>query len=166
MGAPLSSPTPLAHQGRPQPPRLRAVTAGPEPPAEATGAGERVPKLTAAKPGAPDVPRLDARAIGAVAVFAFEAVEGTRQIGQLGKWISSSVAEELAEVRQLNVERRSLYRDHRRIVPVVQRVRATHPSPSATEASVVLTTPSRSRAVALRFEVLRGRWQATSITVL
>ena len=99
-------------------------------------------------------------------MFAFEAVEGTRQVGQLGKWITAGVAETLGELRALNVERRSLYRDHRRIVPSVRRVRATHPVTGVIEASVVLTTPARALAVALRFEIIRERWQATSITVL
>ncbi|KAM9866101.1 hypothetical protein ACIFOC_01014 [Leucobacter aridicollis] len=126
--------------------------------------------LTAASPAdLPQIgklPRLEARVIGAIAVFAFEAVEGSRQVAQLGRWITADVSDELREVRRLNVERRSLYRDSRRIVPVVGRVRITSPARWVTEAAVVLLTPSRARAVAMRFEVIRGRWQATSISVL
>lgn len=114
----------------------------------------------------PRVPRLDAGIIGKIAVFSFEAVEGTRPLGQLGRWITESVADELATVRALNVERRSLFHDYRRIVPSVRRVRSMVPVAGITEASVVLVTPSRARGVALRFELLRGRWQATSITIL
>lgn len=120
----------------------------------------------AASPAARLRPVLDSSIIGRIAVFAFEVVEGTRQVGQLGKWITAKVADELAGLRSLNVERRSLFRDHRRVVPSVVRVRATAPALRVIEASVVLMTPSRARAVALRFEVFRGRWQATSITVL
>ena len=113
-----------------------------------------------------DLPELPARAIGVLAVFVFEAVEGTRQLTQLARWLTPRVTAELTEIRRLNIERRSLYHDDRRVVPAIRRVRATHPTPNVTEAAVVLATPSRSRAVALRFEVIRGRWQATSASVL
>ena len=112
------------------------------------------------------LPPLTHRLIGTIAIFAFEAVEGTRHVGQLGRWITADVAEHLAEYRALIIERRSLYRDTRRIVPTVRKVRATQPSFRVAEASVVLDASGRSRAVALRFEGTRGRWQATSITVL
>lgn len=104
--------------------------------------------------------------IGTIAIFAFEAVEGTRHVGQLGRWITAEVAGHLSEYRALILERRSLYQDNRRIVPTVRRVRADQPSFRVAEASVVLNAEGRSRAVALRFEGTRGRWQATSITVL
>ncbi len=156
MGAPLSSPIPRSHATPPQYRRLHVVEDAPG------SASQHAHKV----PDPPPIPKLSAQTIGAVAVFAFEAVEGTRQVGQLGKWITARVAESLNELRSLNVERRSLYRDHRRIVPSVRRVRATHPAKGVLEASVVLTTPARSRAVALRFEIIRDRWQATSITVL
>lgn len=106
------------------------------------------------------------RLIGTIAVFAFEAVEGTRHVGQLGRWISADVAEHLAEYRALILERRSLYQDTRRVVPTVRKVRATQPAFRVAEASVVLDASGRTRAVALRFTGMRGRWQATSITVL
>ncbi len=156
MGAPLSSPTPRSPTSPHRYRRLHAIEAAPE------SASQQPHEV----PDPPPIPRLSAQTIGAVAVFAFEAVEGTRQVGQLGKWITAGVAETLGELRALNVERRSLYRDHRRIVPSVRRVRATHPVTGVIEASVVLTTPARARAVALRFEIIRERWQATSITVL
>ena len=117
-------------------------------------------------PGRVSVPALARHSIGAVAVFAFEAVEGSRQVGHLGRWITEEVASHLTELRRFNVERRSLYRDDRRVVAQVLRVRAMQPHPLATEAAVVLATPARSRAVALRFEVIRMRWQASAITVL
>ncbi len=155
MSMPLSS-EPLEHGDGEAPPRpLRALDVD--------------PPRAAALPDPPQIgvlAQLEARVIGAIAVFAFEAVEGIRQVAQLGKWVTTRVADELDEVRRLNVERRSLYHDTRRIVPVVGRVRATSPTAWVTEAAVVLLTPSRSRAVAMRFEAIRGRWQATSITVL
>ena len=114
----------------------------------------------------PGVPPLTHRLVGAVAVFAFEAVEGTRLVGQLGTWITARVARELQALRALNLERRALYRDGRRVVPCVRRVRTSRLAPCVAEAAVVLSTAARSRAVALRFEAIRGQWRATSITVL
>lgn len=114
----------------------------------------------------PGLPALTHRFIGTVAMFACEAVDGTRSIGALAMWISTAAARELTEYRSLNVERRSLYRDYRRVVPSVRCVRASEPRGRSVEAAVVLDTAGRSRAVALRFECSRGRWQATSITVL
>lgn len=111
-------------------------------------------------------PPLTHRFIGKLAVFLFETVEGTRTIGQLGSWVSLPAAAQLAEHRALVVERRSLYKDARRVVPTVQRVRVSQPSPYTAEAAVVLHTAGRSRAVAIRFEIVRRRWQATSVTVL
>ncbi|GAA1316752.1 hypothetical protein GCM10020360_07440 [Nonlabens tegetincola] len=152
---------------------MRAVPAAPlvdAPPGTAPPGtappGTAPPELAAPPPIAEPEEHLDARVIGAVAVFAFEAVEGTRQIAQLGRWITESVASELAELRRLNIERRSLYRDERRVVPTVRRVRAMQPGHVVAEAAVVLTAAGRARAVALRFELIRQRWQATSVTVL
>lgn len=169
MGVPRSSSLPRAF-GHAEPRRLlRAVEsrpADPEPgsPSDAPGDDSANP-VTRPRPG-PVQDRLEPGIIGKIAVFAFESVEGTRQVEQLGRWITGRVASELSTLRAMNVERRSLFHDHRRIVPAVLRVRTTEPAPLVTEASVVLSTPSRTRAVALRFEVFRGRWQATSITVL
>ncbi|MGO3147234.1 MAG: Rv3235 family protein [Leucobacter sp.] len=112
------------------------------------------------------LPSLTHRLVGTIAVFAFEAVEGTRHVGQLGKWISFTVAQELAEYRALTIERRTLYRDVRRLVPTARKVRISQPARGVSEATVVLEVSGRCRAVALRFEVIRGRWQATSITIL
>ncbi|GAA2822826.1 hypothetical protein FB468_1665 [Leucobacter komagatae] len=156
MSVPLSSPAHIDVSRTPRSRHLRAVGAG-----TPTDSGD---PTRASLP--PPLPALEPRVIGAIAVFAFEAVEGARQVAQLGRWITDTVAAQLSELRRLNVERRSLYRDSRRIVPAIQRVRTTRPNDDVTEAAVVLSTPSRSRAVALRFEAIRGRWQATSITVL
>lgn len=87
-------------------------------------------------------------------------------MAHLGGWISAEVAAELQAIRTLNVERRALHRDTRRVVASVQRVRLTRISSGVVEAAIVLATPSRSRAVAARFEGFRKRWQAVALTVL
>lgn len=114
----------------------------------------------------PGLPPLSFHLIGKLAVFAYEAVEGVRHVGQLSNWVSGAVAQQLSEYRALNIERRSLYHDYRRVVPTVRRVRAVQPSPGVAEAAVILNTGNRAKAIALRFEGVRGYWQATSVTVL
>lgn len=163
------SPALLPMPGTPHTPRFRALRAvedqaEPEPPDPHPAAPPALPAETAVL--LPGVPPLTHRLVGRVAVFACEAVDGTRSIGALAGWITTGAARELAEYRSLNVGRRSLYRDYRRVVATVRRVRLSEPRERAVEAAVVLDTAGRSRAVALRFEAARGRWQATSITVL
>lgn len=114
----------------------------------------------------PGLPVLSFRLIGKLAIFAYEAVEGTRNVGQLSNWVSADVARQLTELRALIIERRSLYHDDRRVVPTVRRVRAVLLSPGVTEAAVILNTGNRAKAIAVRLEGVRGYWQATSITVL
>lgn len=186
MGTPLPSSVPLPPPRDPAvrqlwvvdaqpperpPPRLVALEGGQReaaPGETAPGARDRTVTLERVEMVLPQrrFPPLSYRMIGTVAVFAFEVVEGARHVGQLGRWISEPVAASLSELRSLNLERRSLYRDQRVVVPSVLRVRASQPAPRVTEAAVILATKSRSRAVALRFESGRGRWQATAITVL
>lgn len=152
--APLLSP---AEQPRPH---LRAVeTELSSPPTVSIGE----PVVQVQRPGLPSLPL---RLIGTIAIFAFEAVEGTRHVGQLGKWITADVSAHLATYRSLIAQRKSLYRDTRRLVPTVRKVRAMSPAPRVVEASVILDADGRARAVALRFEYNRARWQATSVTVL
>lgn len=99
-------------------------------------------------------------------MFAFEAVEGSRHVAQLGKWITYPVSQQLLEYRALTLERRALYRDARRLVPSVRTVRVMVPRTRVVEATVVLEISNRCRAVAIRFEASKSRWQATSITIL
>ncbi|QNN62511.1 Rv3235 family protein [Leucobacter denitrificans] len=93
-------------------------------------------------------------------------MEGTRSVSQLGRWISYNVSQELSQYRALTIERRSLYRDSRRHVPSVRRVRTSQPTRRVIEATVLVDVSGRCRAIALRFEQTRNRWQATSITIL
>jgi hypothetical protein len=47
----------------------------------------------------------------------------------------------------------------------VRSVRVTSPAPGVVEASAVVIGGERARAVALRLEVVRGRWLATAIEI-
>ncbi|WP_146120090.1 Rv3235 family protein [Leucobacter massiliensis] len=156
--------TPLPGAAGPRPARtapagLAALRAVPDP--------ARFLDRTAFDTGtASDIPPPPTITIQKLALYAFEAVEGTRTVAQLGQWITSDVAAALAERRAARTERRTLYRDARRIVACPGPAHLDRPSSSVIEATVVLYAEPRSRSVALRFEHDGGRWRATELTVL
>ena len=166
----------------PLPPRLRLVPppqpAGPrmgprtEPPQPTARRPESQPRPEPLAPPRPlrdavrEDPPLPAAAIQRLALCAAEVLDGSRAIGQLAGAITEEVAQELAARRALRTERRTLYRDERRVVPVPGPPHASAPRPGVVEAAVVLHAPGRTHAVALRFEVRRGAWRVTHLTVL
>lgn len=167
----------------PPPASERAAQPAPAPaPAPAPDATERssparhlraVPALTApARDRAADppsdglIPAPPPQLIQRLALYAFEALEGTRAIAQLGGWVTPAVVQQLQERRAARTERRTLYHDERRIVATPGRAHIGRPLPHIIEATVVLYAQPRSCAVALRFEHCAGRWRATDLTVL
>lgn len=141
----------------PPPPRLRAV----DPPLD-----RAIPPPVALVAESPGYPPLEHSLIGRIAVAAYEIVEGVRQVSQLARWITPGVAAQLSTVRALNIERRSFNRDSRRVVPTAQSVHSSSPTPGTIEATVLLNTPRRTRAAALRFEFRRGGWRASYLAVI
>ncbi|UOQ61661.1 Rv3235 family protein [Leucobacter rhizosphaerae] len=113
-----------------------------------------------------DIPPPDLSVVRLLAVYSYEILDGSRAVGQLGGWITREVAEHLTARRAARTERRTLTRDTRRSVPVPGPVHLSRPSPLVTEVTIILTTPARSTAVAMRLEYLRQRWRATTLTVL
>lgn len=113
-----------------------------------------------------DIPPPATRLIQKLALFAFEALEGSRAVAQLGGWVTPEVVQQLRERRAARTERRTLYGDERRIVATPGRAHIGQPLPHIVEATVVLYAEPRTRAVALRFEHVSGRWRATDLTVL
>lgn len=113
-----------------------------------------------------DVPPPEIVTIQKLALYAFEALEGSRSIAQLGGWITREVASALRERRAAHTERRTLYRDARRIMACPGPAHIDRPLPHIVEATVVLYAEPRSHSVALRFEHSDGRWRATDLTVL
>lgn len=159
--------TAAARKFEPVEPHLRLV---PPPRAlhavEGTPREHRVPQAPPTSVASGDCPPLEHRVIGRIAATAYEIAEGSRQVANLSRWITPAVAKQLAHVRALNIERRSLYRDTRRSVPTVRRVRAVSTSEGVIEATVVLNTPGRARATAMRFEYARGAWRASYLAVI
>lgn len=113
-----------------------------------------------------DVPPPEIVTIQKLALYAFEALEGSRSIAQLGGWITREVAAVLLERRAARTERRTLYRDARRVTACPGPAHIDRPLPHIVEATVVLYAEPRSRSVALRFEHNGSRWRATDLTVL
>lgn len=113
-----------------------------------------------------EVPGPDPRYVAALAVHAYECLDGSRPIAQLGSAISFELAQQLSEIRAARMERRSLVRDRRRIIPVPGRPVICRPVPHAVEATVALHAPHRSYAVAIRLEWVHGRWRASELVVL
>ncbi|QIM18009.1 hypothetical protein G7066_03740 [Leucobacter coleopterorum] len=101
-----------------------------------------------------------------LAIYGYEALDGSRSIAQLGAWITRGVVEQLTSRRAAWTERRSLYRDNRRLVPVPGKVHLSQLSNRVAEATVVVQTEVRSTAIAIRLEFLHQRWRATDLTVL
>lgn len=113
-----------------------------------------------------DIPPPDSRMIQKLAIYGYEALDGSRSIAQLGAWITRGVVEQLTSRRAAWTERRSLYRDNRRLVPVPGKVHLSQLSNRVAEATVVVQTEVRSTAIAIRLEFLHQRWRATDLTVL
>lgn len=161
----------------PPPASERAAQPAPAPAATERSSPARhlraVPALTApARDRAADppsdglIPAPPPQLIQRLALYAFEALEGTRAIAQLGGWVTPAVVQQLQERRAARTERRTLYHDERRIVATPGRAHIGRPLPHIIEATVVLYAQPRSCAVALRFEHCAGRWRATDLTVL
>jgi hypothetical protein len=84
-----------------------------------------------------------------------EVAAGERPPGQLTRWVTRDIRETLARRGKARAPQ------CRR----VRSVRVTSPAPGVVEASAVVIGGERARAVALRLEVVRGRWLATAVEI-
>lgn len=126
---------------------LRLVAPPPEPlPAE----GGRLPAP------APWVARL--------APAILEVAAGERPPGQLTRWVTRDIRETLAR-RGAAALRHPAGKARPPQCRRVRSVRVTSPAPGIIEASAVVIGGQRARAVALRLEVVRGRWLATAVEI-
>ncbi|MCW2288842.1 Rv3235 family protein [Leucobacter luti] len=122
----------------------------------------RRPHASGAQPSAAPAKK----AIQALALYAFEVIEGKRTIAQLAGTITPEVRIELQKRRAARTERRTLFKDHRLLVPIPGPVHVSRPCSTVIEAAVALHAPERTIAVALRLELTAERWRATHLTVL
>ena len=142
---------------------LQRLPIGPDPVPASRRRLVAVPPLE--QPG-DDIPSPTEKFVRALATQAFEAVEGTRSIAQLGAAISVGAARQLAAQRDTLRERREVFRDPRRCTPSPGRAHLCRISPHVAEATVVLHTGRRAHAVALRLEWAHGRWRAGELYVM
>jgi Family of unknown function (DUF6459) len=88
-----------------------------------------------------------------------EALHGHRPLQQLIRWTDEPVY-------RLLERRRSVQRPAAGPRPLVRSVRICQPGDGVVEASVVVQTGRRCRALALRLEGLDGRWRCTALEIL
>jgi hypothetical protein len=90
-----------------------------------------------------------------------EVLGGDRPLAQLVRRTSQRVSAALD--RRLKVLGRSsdVGRRRRTVRPQVRSVHVFHPTPESAEISVHVRHGQRSRAIAARLELTRGRWQCT-----
>lgn len=93
-----------------------------------------------------------------------QTLAGERPLQQLLRWLSPQVYDELA--RHLSAHPPPAATVRRIPGRAVRSVHVCRPTPDVVEASAVVRTGSRSRAVALRLESVSGRWRCTRLGVL
>ncbi len=104
---------------------------------------------------------------------ALEALAGVREVEQLARWLSEDAFAAL--LRRVNLAARA--RSARALGPTrpvfqIRSVRYCAPASRVVEAALVVATPPRTRAIAIRLETVPRadghgfRWRATSLTIL
>lgn len=96
-----------------------------------------------------------------------EVLAGVREVDQLARWLAEDPYRVLVTRSNLAARARSA-RDVAPARPVhtIVSVRTCEPADGVVESVVIVRTPARTRAVALRLEGLDGRWRATSLALL
>ncbi|GAA3652817.1 Rv3235 family protein [Microbacterium marinilacus] len=96
-----------------------------------------------------------------------EVLAGVREPEQLARWLTDEPYRSLVTRAALAVRARSARRaPAMRPVYALRSIRHSSPADGVVEAVVVVETPQRTRAVALRLEGIDRRWRATSLSVL
>jgi hypothetical protein len=110
-------------------------------------------------PGLPDVREWAARFVQAIA----EVIGGDRPVAQLIRWTDEEVFLDMSRrVRILGVTSTAATRSKVNR-PQVRSVHVCQPGDGIAEVAVHILQGARSRAVAARLEVVRGRWLCTAL---
>lgn len=96
-----------------------------------------------------------------VAKTALEVVLGSQGIDQLARWVTPELRSHL--LAQHSLARRASYEPRGTVG--IARVRLCRVSARAVEAAVVATEGDRARAIAMRLEVVAGRWSVTHMDI-
>jgi hypothetical protein len=117
-------------------------------------------------PGPPPLPD-PAETAQALALCVAEILTGARDVESIARWITDDVQRHLHQRAAYAARARSASpHRHRRPSIRVGNVVVSRPRDGVAEASVVVHTRSRARAVAIRLEERAGRWRATAIGML
>ncbi|MFJ6653228.1 Rv3235 family protein [Microbacterium sp. NPDC091313] len=96
-----------------------------------------------------------------------EVLAGVREIEQLARWVTEETYRALLTRANLATRARSARGvPATRPVQAIQSVRMCVPADGVVEAVVVVVTPARTRAVAIRLEGIDRRWRASSLALL
>ncbi|WP_267423785.1 MULTISPECIES: Rv3235 family protein [unclassified Curtobacterium] len=117
-------------------------------------------------PGPPPLPD-PAETAQALALCVAEILTGARDVESIARWITDDVQRHLHQRAAYAARARSAS-PHRNRRPSIRvgNVVVSRPRDGVAEASVVVHTRSRARAVAIRLEERAGRWRATAIGML
>ena len=96
-----------------------------------------------------------------------EVLAGVREADQLARWFTEEAFQVLIARANLSARARSA----RGVAPTrpmyrILSTRASSPADGVVEATVIVESPGRTRAVAIRLEGLDRRWRATTLAVL
>jgi hypothetical protein len=96
-----------------------------------------------------------------------EVLAGVREVDQLARWLDEDAFRALVTRANLSARARSA-RGVTAVRPVHRILTVRHASPAdgVVEAVVVVATPARTRALAIRLEGWDRRWRATSLALL
>ncbi|NHI17428.1 Rv3235 family protein [Microbacterium excoecariae] len=105
--------------------------------------------------------------IATLAGGVLEVIAGVREVDQLARWLAEDPYRALVVRANLAARARSA-RAQSALRPTyaIRSVHVSHPADGVVEATAVVATPLRTRAVALRLEGYDARWRATSLAVL
>ncbi|MBD8609663.1 3-hydroxyacyl-CoA dehydrogenase [Frigoribacterium sp. CFBP 13729] len=143
-------------------------TDGPHRPAELFLVEPLPPEPLPPEQTAPPEPELDpGLAAEGLARSVLEVLAGARDLQQLTRWVTAEVHAVLRARVQLSTRARSVIAD-RPVRPVLRigTVKVARPVPGVAETVVVVHGRGRARAVAIRLEIVGGRWQASALHIL
>lgn len=105
--------------------------------------------------------------IATLAGGALEVIAGMRDVDQLARWLAEEPYKNLVLRANLAARARSARsRPARQPAYHLRRLLCDSPADGVVEATVIVATETRTRAIALRLEGYDRRWRATSLAVL
>jgi len=96
-----------------------------------------------------------------------EVIAGVRDVDQLARWLAEEPYQALVLRANLAARARSARSQTAKHPPYrLRRVICAEPADGVIEATAIVETPGRTRAIAMRLEGYDRRWRATSLAIL